>query len=64
MVDSVSSSGFDGTVIASVNKKLESRIDNAAKGPRIEIPEKDDDENNTAAGTNSSGRGTIVDISV
>ena len=66
MVDSVGSPSFDGTIIAPVNKKLESRIDNSAKGPGIEIPEKDkdDDENKKAAGANSSGRGTIVDVSV
>ena len=64
MVDSVSSSGFDGSVIAPINKKLESRIENAAKGPSLEDPGKDDDEKKTTAGSNSSGRGTIVDISV
>ena len=64
MVDGVSISGFDGKTIATVNKKLESRIENAAKGPSIEAPEKDDDEKKKAAGANTSGRGTIVDISV
>jgi|TARA_B100000315_G_scaffold78866_1_gene72211 hypothetical protein len=64
MVDGVSISGFDGTSISSVNRKIESRIENAGKGPSIEAPEKDDDEKKKAAGANSSGRGTIVDISV